>query len=405
MSSVFANFPAPMLPQHNVHAVPRSLSMPSAPQAPNFPVQPPSSQSQSQQSAPIASGFQDPKKRHACPTCGRAFTTSGHLARHIRVHTGERNHKCPFPGCETRCSRQDNLQQHYRIHLSPGSRRSSSTRARAEAKKKSSLSSANLSSLSPNTTRSTLNDEPPDSPPPLARATVLPPSRTTYPVMNHERSDQSQQGRSHSSASASGSGSSAGSPHSYTSATASPDITPSVPPSTGVGTNGGYGNILGLSHERQHSPGGEYSYSSSYPQTSSNGHVYHHPHHPQRPMNADNYGLPSGAPPQYSTGVPPSTASSYAHSLPPIQSLDGTNGSGSFGLARVSQHPGPYPSYESTPNYPNHGHSASNWPTPETSYSHPPHPHHNTWWSQNGVSVGVSVGAGSQRGYQSYGSS
>ncbi|KAG7443696.1 uncharacterized protein BT62DRAFT_953461, partial [Guyanagaster necrorhizus] len=63
------------------------------------------------------------RKRHVCATCDRAFTTSGHLARHNRVHTGERNHKCPFPGCETRCSRQDNLQQHYRIHLAPGSRR------------------------------------------------------------------------------------------------------------------------------------------------------------------------------------------------------------------------------------------------------------------------------------------
>lgn len=83
-----------------------------------------------------------PKKKHVCPTCERAFTTSGHLARHTRIHTGERNHKCPFPGCETRCSRQDNLQQQwvsrcclqvcladaffsYRIHLSPGSRRNS----------------------------------------------------------------------------------------------------------------------------------------------------------------------------------------------------------------------------------------------------------------------------------------
>ena len=51
------------------------------------------------------------KKKHVCATCDRAFTTSGHLARHSRVHTGEKNHKCPFPGCETRCSRQDNLQQ------------------------------------------------------------------------------------------------------------------------------------------------------------------------------------------------------------------------------------------------------------------------------------------------------
>ncbi|KAI0043462.1 hypothetical protein FA95DRAFT_1465509, partial [Auriscalpium vulgare] len=51
------------------------------------------------------------KKKHICSTCNKAFTTSGHLSRHARVHTGERNHRCPFPGCETRCSRQDNLQQ------------------------------------------------------------------------------------------------------------------------------------------------------------------------------------------------------------------------------------------------------------------------------------------------------
>ena len=28
------------------------------------------------------------KKKHTCPTCDRSFTTSGHLARHFRVHTG-----------------------------------------------------------------------------------------------------------------------------------------------------------------------------------------------------------------------------------------------------------------------------------------------------------------------------
>ncbi|KAF9235213.1 hypothetical protein BU15DRAFT_51666 [Melanogaster broomeanus] len=63
-------------------------------------------------SAPVTSQSA-PKKKHVCNTCDRGFTTSGHLARHLRVHTGERNHKCPFPGCETRCSRQDNLQQQY----------------------------------------------------------------------------------------------------------------------------------------------------------------------------------------------------------------------------------------------------------------------------------------------------
>ena len=88
------------------------------------------------------------KKKHVCHICSKAFTTSGHLSRHARIHTGERNHKCPFPGCDTRCSRQDNLQQQcvlflilytiakfadscynvsYRIHLTPGSRRNSAS--------------------------------------------------------------------------------------------------------------------------------------------------------------------------------------------------------------------------------------------------------------------------------------
>src|SRR5258706_7310085 len=71
-----------------------------------------------------------PKKKHVCSICEREFTASGHLA----------HHKCPFPGCETHCSRQDNLHQQsvpyflpyffpvliflsksYWIHLSPGS--------------------------------------------------------------------------------------------------------------------------------------------------------------------------------------------------------------------------------------------------------------------------------------------
>ncbi|EEB92696.1 hypothetical protein MPER_08759 [Moniliophthora perniciosa FA553] len=73
-------------------------------------------QSNSNSTFPAAQGQAGPpshKKKHVCSTCDRAFTTSGHLARHSRVHTGEKNHKCPFPGCETRCSRQDNLQQHF----------------------------------------------------------------------------------------------------------------------------------------------------------------------------------------------------------------------------------------------------------------------------------------------------
>ncbi|KAF7345282.1 hypothetical protein MSAN_01904900 [Mycena sanguinolenta] len=47
----------------------------------------------------------------------RLFATSGHLTRHQLVHTGEMNYACTFPGCTTRCSRKDNLRQHYRLHF------------------------------------------------------------------------------------------------------------------------------------------------------------------------------------------------------------------------------------------------------------------------------------------------
>lgn len=57
------------------------------------------------------------RRKYICKVCTKGFTTSGHLARHNRIHTGEKNHSCPFESCEQKFSRQDNCLQHYRTHF------------------------------------------------------------------------------------------------------------------------------------------------------------------------------------------------------------------------------------------------------------------------------------------------
>jgi len=61
----------------------------------------------------------DGKKRYPCsyPGCDKTFSTSGHAARHSRIHTGQKPYRCTFPGCKARFSRQDNSLQHYRTHI------------------------------------------------------------------------------------------------------------------------------------------------------------------------------------------------------------------------------------------------------------------------------------------------
>ncbi|KAI8844236.1 hypothetical protein BC829DRAFT_400364 [Chytridium lagenaria] len=48
--------------------------------------------------------------------CLKMFTTSGHLSRHIKGHSGAKPYACPIQGCTSRFSRHDNMMQHYRSH-------------------------------------------------------------------------------------------------------------------------------------------------------------------------------------------------------------------------------------------------------------------------------------------------
>ncbi|KAJ3035917.1 hypothetical protein HDV00_003318 [Rhizophlyctis rosea] len=58
-----------------------------------------------------------PKKRYICEECDGDFSTSGHLARHRRIHTGVKPYVCLLEGCNKQFSRLDNMMQHYRSHM------------------------------------------------------------------------------------------------------------------------------------------------------------------------------------------------------------------------------------------------------------------------------------------------
>jgi len=90
------------------------------------------------------------KNTHPCPlasqyACERYFTTSGHAARHAKIHSGEKLVQCPE--CPKTFARKDNMDQHRKTHQRAsrqhqGSSTSPASLRRQESKDESKLRKA-----------------------------------------------------------------------------------------------------------------------------------------------------------------------------------------------------------------------------------------------------------------------
>ncbi|XP_043192099.1 zinc finger X-linked protein ZXDB-like [Amphibalanus amphitrite] len=58
-------------------------------------------------------------KQYRCthPSCSWAFESNAKLKRHLSQHTGRRNYRCPYVGCEKSYRRMEYLSGHIRLHL------------------------------------------------------------------------------------------------------------------------------------------------------------------------------------------------------------------------------------------------------------------------------------------------